>query len=590
MAMTRFIFLHALCTAFTSSCLNFTLRSSQASSLSALNSFNSSSIDSNSSSATTAQIAANQITETQYTKLLRCGNTYLAKNDIEHALLFFKRAYETAKDPYGKKLLADNIGLLLYQNNQFDEAIPYLRQAKASRIQTESQINPTILLGMALFNKKNHKEAFTELSQACTSQDPLNKASAHIHLGSIYLHGLGQKQDIDKACKHFQEALLQEFVPNGIIQQRCYHSFYLAALLEIEAADKLYKEAQILPITPPQEVLKRIKQAYAQLEKARAAKKNRIDADLDVTLEDDIATTIHKLNELNNRVKINNKERKKQFKQIKESTSSANTCTTETEEKKSVAEAQILVTTATKHSDQKIATENSKKLIALLQEADEKAKSYHKKHSDARYQEAEYLYIEAMQLAKEDTETLIQISKKLDELTEMHSSQLMETISTSSEQVKEEKTKAQWILLDPYGEMAKQAEQTPALTKQLAQLQTDYLEVSNVKKLHGFTNLWRTRAGNSRIIYTVVPEYHCIGIIKIDARKNVYEVPKETRTREEFFTKQITQAISQAREAAQKQDDCKQVEALTNLLKRMNSLPCSTLPSTNNTLTPLKQA
>jgi tetratricopeptide (TPR) repeat protein len=117
------------------------------------------------------------------------------RGQVDEAFGYFRKAVEIPPD---NEEALDNLGLALFRKGQADEAIGYFRKAVGIQPDNEKALNN---LGLALLQKGQVDEAMIHLQKAVEIQP--NGKEAQNNLGSALL----QKGQWDEAFAHFQKAL-----------------------------------------------------------------------------------------------------------------------------------------------------------------------------------------------------------------------------------------------------------------------------------------------------------------------------------------------------------------------------------------------
>lgn len=451
---------------------------------------------------------------------IKLANGYKQQGNQTLAIKFMKHAYDHSFDfPFYHSQAAGNLGMMFFGQGDHAQALAYLEEAHtlSKKLLHADNIVSTCLavfLGRIYLLdrgvKPNYAKAFAFLTEAQESADGGLSAFAKNFIGLIYLEGLGKRQNTLKARSYLLEALKGSKTPEA--------SDYVLTSLLVTLSKQLKELDTLLTSiveqqqrSSSQQIACMIKQAYTDLEEIKITQKV-FPFYLTAIFSKKIAEKEKQLNQLQSQIEQEQKQK------------SSNQ-----------ASAQITASIADVQTGSKTLEVQTTQatMQGMLKEAIERYEAFLKKPTDARYQEAVYALHETLPLVLDDTKTRTDLMQRLDHIIEVYKQQKKTTRSvTAKTQEKKDGTKKLWSLFDPFHQIIKPS---AAVQQRLNLLQTDYLEVPNVIKLHGFINLWRTRVGVIRIIYTVLPEFHAIGIVQIDDRKDVYENVEELEHREAWF-------------------------------------------------------
>lgn len=493
-------------------------------------------------------------------KLAYEGEIYYQQEKFDDAIIHYQKVYDQTKNNAQFINIhldaAHRLGVISFENKEWDKASSYFQEIVTFK---ESYNNLPVLidafkgLGCICYRNDNFSEAFDYFAEAYLLRKPLILKNIISHpskrisrqdpayfLGRMYKDGQGISVDREQAFFFLKESYkaqspyihpwaalelgllycywyfssknyrnnkdikaIQKYLNEAYFGARSFFSVDVCPLIEFR--ERIIK---IFLIQQGEDLLEKIKGNYnpklalkAQRYFNQAKQFTCIPNELNIPLEQEI------------------KEKEQELVTLK-------TAFTQN----TFQETRLEITPQEAAENQKNIVHQEKLLKDILQELEIRFKAYQKRPSDAREQEVEFLLNEARKLTK-NPEVRDSIQQKFAILGK-HTPQ--QEISGTIP-INNETERATWLILDPFGEIPKETSQSPSLKRHLYQLKTDYLELPGAIKLHGFINLWRVRAGNDRIIYTVIPQSHRIGIIKIDARKDVYAAPEESRNREEFF-------------------------------------------------------
>lgn len=473
----------------------------------------------------------NKSLEEQITEAITRGNKAIKGGNRELAITYMKLAFNnSARFPQLRTKAAANRGMLLFMRGDHVQALPHLTEAytaisqlkrtsgyKRGQDREHILMSQTVLAGFLarvyLLDegvKPNYEQAFKLLSQSAESANPEVSSLAKAFLGKIYIEGLGKQQDVERARKYFSQALQQ--AQTGYAEDNAINGLLTTIVVQIIQFNTFIKD-QLTHLNRSQITNEnKLKQASEKLREIQITQQ-MLPQNVARICTNMIAHAQEQLKQLQAHI-----EQKKQ-------------------ELQDTSEESVLVESIAKLTlTETPATSSQPSLKMLKEQATIAYEAFLKKPSAARYQEAAYALRELLPLTIDDPKLNKETLHKLGCITnrEVVQQKSVATCATTKDS-KAESTR--WRMCDPFEQIKQLNNVSQALQTKLDQLAQDYLEVSDVKKLHGFTNLWRTRVGDLRIIYTVLPKQHAIGIVQIDQRKDVYDNIEELQKRENWFYK-----------------------------------------------------
>lgn len=130
-----------------------------------------------------------------------------------------------------------------------------------------------------------------------------------------------------------------------------------------------------------------------------------------------------------------------------------------------------------------------------------------------------------------------------------------------------------YSILDPFDQMV-QAPNTLIIriNSHLETLSEDPLNIRDSEKIKFLNDTWRIRVGDYRILYTILPQRHAIGIVSIDDRKDVYESQEANANREEWFRELNLATNEQIRLTLATEDNPRKNR---DIKETLNKLSCS---------------
>lgn len=449
-------------------------------------------------------------------KVIDLGNKARAEGNRELAITYMRHAHNnSARFPQLRTQAAANLGMLLFMRGDHVDALPLLTEAYTAILQLKRTpgykrgqdkehvlMTQTVLAGFLarvyLLDagvKPNYEKAFNYLSTSAESSSNEVRSIAKAFLGKMYIEGLGKQQDVEQARKYFGQALQQA-------QTECGADNAINGLLTTIAVQihqfNTYRKEQLTRLTGSFTTNTNKLQKASKLLQEIQATQQMLPQYVAFIFTSTIANAQEQIQQIQAQIEL----RQNQTQEQQEST---------------------LITSLVKLTltETPSAPSQQASLKTLKEHATDAYEAFLKKPSAARYQEAVYALRELIPLTIDNPELNKETLHKLGCIANREVEQ-QKSVSTGTTTKGSKTESTRWLLCDPF-EQIEQFKTFPALQSKLDQLAQDYLEVSDVKKLHGFTNLWRTRVGNLRIIYTVLAQQHAIGIVQIDQRKDVYD-------------------------------------------------------------------
>ncbi len=528
--------------------------------------------------------------------------TKLAERDNK-AMPFYMRAYDLSKkssnpDQKVQLQITKEIGKILFQQDNYKEALPYLEQAheifekfdKTSQMHKEYKLIDDFvacLLGIIYYegtgngtdneDNLNDQKSFKFLMQAYQSNGKEAfsiKMHAASYLGHLCLDDLGQAVDLIQARSYFHEALKLTPKTKGLTLPaaiRATTGLFFTASLQLEQFDDVYK---ILQDNPTDDL---IKQAHTLLAEADRTK-CMLHGPSFTQLRNIIAENQEKLRKLSIQFQQECRKKDRQNKATKKASYRIQDKPDEALERKRMAEIQALEKATQEAAEKKSAIENKATLQAKIKEADAELEAYRNKPSDDRYQRAETLYRESFPLSRQEPAIRKHIRQQLNILEKIYEHHIKVSDFSENCEKKEEKRNLQQVaprtLLYHHDIEHLQEWRQKAQTR-LHELAANPLQVLQTEKFQALSQACSTRCGSGdRIIYVVLPQ-HRVGIINIGPHSD-YEKVELLRHREDWFLNPTPQAITIAIERAKKRNDEEQVKALTDFLQQIRAQGSST--------------
>ncbi len=440
-----------------------------------------------------------------------------------------------SSDKTASKLIA--IGDKFYEKNDWARAVECYQRAHNADITLKAQAHERLLKVLQNINnnilEQNKKiviQQRNDLRNDLRKKIRSKLSSSEEKISALFMNGLNCSQgllgekDFDQALTSFTQIMRSSDPIAIIFKKDTLPVLFDMALMKINEFDCSYATAlqETKRASHQMELLKKTGAILRHLVKVQ----DLMFDEYGLLFDNAITERKEKFDTLNQQLKQLMREKRSQ------GTASTSSSVTQVDSTPTITDPTMAAKTAL---DVKAAREAL--LQTLLKQANIQYEAFLKKPTDARYQEAKVSLQEALALALTDSTMRDQITEKLNRLaTTYEQQQKQNTAQATRPTEKQTPTDQAWALLDPFKQI--KANISGTVQTKFNELCNDYLEVSNVKKMAGFTNLWRTRVGDLRIIYTVLPQQRAIGIVKIDNRDAVYSDAEELHKREALLHEQ----------------------------------------------------
>jgi mRNA interferase RelE/StbE len=506
------------------------------------------------------------------------------------ALKYYMEAYEAVKkmgDNYRCGEVACNIGVTYLKscNRYSPEVRQYFNEAYTLS-KTGSNASPNDLstfvashLGtMALYGDKNYKAAVKYLEEAYQSKDINIKMQSASNLGFMHLMGLGTKtRDFQQARQYFYEAY-QKANPQTCAE--ISQSLTSMAMILLNDFDGMLEDIKAkYPLSTIKSALRYVKNAREILQEVEGIKFIASE-----TIKSLIKEKHAALNSIEEQIKNQKKQgnpqqvltkdeqaakEQKYTDAIKAIQGSLNSNDLISAEKLLKDLKNALLIDASQQDTLKALNKQygMQKRASLLNEFDILFKSCSKKTSVERMKKLEEILSEASILIT-DYSDIMEIKEKQRMLNDLWDLIKEEEVRASAKEKEISAPQEKYSILDPFDQIA----QVPnnviiSINSHLEALSEDPLNKRDSEKLKGRDDTWRIRVGDYRILYTILPGRHAIGIVSIDNRKDVYENQESDAHREEWLRELNAATDDQIRLKIAEEKNSRKIEQLKKFLR-----------------------